>query len=471
RTLAACIGQLCIYHFAGQPPRAWLLLTLDDIDVMEIIAEQSRAMKILKKPHRKSRLGCHTCKKRKIKVRLTRNLCISSPVVAQCSAITRASYPAQDLQQACDELKPACQNCVRHLVTCDFAQGHSMPVSMTSMQITLQTTVDTVNIGDLVASTRSIPAIDKDLNFVDLELIHNFTTSVYMTLSTDDLVRQMWQVSVVRMALKCEYVMRTLLSISALHLAHERPERKEALVSKALLYHRLASREAMQLMSTLDERNAENLFLFSLLTIFFALASGRYLKESVVVWESAFPDWTFLLSGACSLIKLLNSKNYEGPLTPLLTYAKERFFTARDDSRAQPTALKSLRKRVSGSNVNKDLLRIYNMAIDELGPPLSLALHDEGRGMDIMDMFIWKYFVSDEFLPLLKEPRANQEAIVIYAHFCIVLKRLESQWWLQGWSIHLISQAWELLDESHKSWIQWPMEELGWAPPSQKVVP
>lgn len=198
---------------------------------------------------------------------------------------------------------------------------------------------------------------------------------------------------------------------------------------------------------------------------FVALASGRYLKESVVVWESAFPDWTFLLSGACSLIKTLNSNAYQGLLTPLLTYAKERFFAARDDSRAHPEALDGLRQRVNGSGVSDDLLRIYNLAIDELRHPLSLALHDGGRGMDIMDVFVWKYFVSDEFLPLLRTPGANQEAIVIYAHFCIVLKRLESQWWLQGWATHLISQAWELLDEDHKSWIQWPMEELGWAPP------
>ncbi|KAK2006640.1 hypothetical protein LZ32DRAFT_611102 [Colletotrichum eremochloae] len=315
-------------------------------------------------------------------------------------------------------------------------------------------------------STQLPTPVNHDINFTDLELIHNFTTSVCSTLSTDALVRQMWKVSVVRMALGCEYVMRTLLSISALHLAHQQPERKEALVTKALLYHRSASREAMRLMSGLDERNAENLFLFSLLTIFFALASGRYLKESVVVWESAFPDWTFLLSGACSLLKLLNSRNYAGPLTPLLTYAKERFFAARDDSRAERGALESLRQRVNDSVIDGDLLRIYNLAIDELRHPMSLALHDGGRDMDIVDIFIWKYFVSDEFLPLLKAPGANQEAIVIYAHFCIVLKRLESQWWLQGWAMHLISQAWELLDESHKPWIQWPMDELGWAPPT-----
>ncbi|KAK2031027.1 hypothetical protein LX32DRAFT_637534 [Colletotrichum zoysiae] len=401
---------------------------------MNVLSDDSGSANISKKPHRKSKLGCQTCKRRKIK---------------------------------CDELKPACQNCVRHLVYCDFLQSSSSaPAAAHS------TANGTADAADGVAQPARLPVpVDHDINFTDLELIHNFTTSVCSTLSTDALVRQMWKVSVVRMALECEYVMRALLSISALHLAHQQPERKEALVTKALLYHRSASREAMGLMSGLDERNAENLFLFSLLTIFFALASGRYLKESVVVWESAFPDWTFLLSGACSLLKLLNSRDYAGPLTPLLTYAKERFFTARGDPRARPGALECLRQRVNGSGgVDGDLLRVYNLAIDELGYPMALALRDDdddgGRGMDIVDIFIWKYFVSDEFLPLLRTPGARQEAVVIYAHFCIVLKRLESQWWLQGWATHLISQAWELLDESHKPWIQWPMDELGWAPPA-----
>ncbi|KAK2055102.1 hypothetical protein LY76DRAFT_521152 [Colletotrichum caudatum] len=406
---------------------------------MNVLSDDSGPAGVSKKPHRKSKLGCQTCKRRKIK---------------------------------CDELKPACQNCVRHLVYCDFLQSSSAAAAAA----THSTPNSTANAPGGVAQPARLPIpVDHDINFTDLELIHNFATSVCSTLSTDALVRQMWKVSVVRMALGCEYVMRALLSISALHLAHQQPERKEALVTKALLYHRSASREAMGLMSGLDGRNAENLFLFSLLTIFFALASGRYLKESVVVWESAFPDWTFLLSGACSLLKLLNSRDYAGPLTPLLTYAKERFFAARDDSRARPPgALERLRQRVNGSGVDGDLLRIYNLAIDELGYPMALALRggddddDDGggRGMDIVDIFIWKYFVSDEFLPLLRTPGARQEAVVIYAHFCVVLKRLESQWWLQGWATHLISQAWELLDEGHKPWIQWPMDELGWAPPT-----
>ncbi|KAF6794653.1 C6 zinc finger protein [Colletotrichum sojae] len=427
---------------------------------MEAVADSS-SLKISKRPHRKSKLGCKTCKKRKIK---------------------------------CDELRPACRNCVRHLVACDFLKIHSRPPPPTSpardigggvgMNIALPrpSTGDGTNTSTKYTPLPlplPLPPADQALNFVDLELIHNFTTSVYATLSTDPVVRRMWRVSVVRLALRCEYVMRALLSVSALHLAHRVPERKEALVSRALLYHRLASREAMELMNAVDERNTENLLLFSLLTIFFALASGRYLKESVVTWESAFPDWTFLLSGATSLIRLLNDTaynesrkpiirtTYDGLLTPIITHATERFHAARKQPYANPDALEELRRLIGENCADAELLAIYELAIDELRHPLSLALRsgDDGAEMDILDMFIWKYFVTDDFLPLLRNPHERQEAVAIYAHFCIVLKRLESQWWLQGWATHLISQAWELLDENHKPWIRWPMEEVGWAPP------
>ncbi|KAF9874992.1 C6 zinc finger protein [Colletotrichum karsti] len=329
------------------------------------------------------------------------------------------------------------------------------------MQISLQPSSSDIAISGPVLSQSQLafPPADGDLNFVDLELIHNFTTSVYTTLSTDPLVCQMWRVSVVRLALKCDYVMRTLLSISALHLAHQQPERKEALVAKALLYHRIASREAMDLMSGLDERNAENLFLFSLLTIFFALASGRYLKESAVVWESAFPDWTFLLSGTCSLIKMLNARTYNGMLRPIINYATERFFTARGDSSTHPEALNSLRRLINDNCHDEALLNTYNYAIDELRHPLSLALYSGERGMDIMDMFIWKYFVAEDFLPLLKSPETNQEAVVIYAHFCIVLSRLEIKYTEQYYQIFYIinNMEWakQTYNQQYERWVPW----------------
>ncbi|KXH35844.1 hypothetical protein CSIM01_00558 [Colletotrichum simmondsii] len=306
---------------------------------------------------------------------------------------------------------------------------------------------------------------DLSLNLIDLELMHNFTTFAFNTLSTDPVVRQMWKVPVVRLALECDYVMRAMLSVSALHLAHHRPERRDFFISRALTYHQMASRTAMGLMGALDGENCEKLYLFSVLTIFFALACPRKSSDSLIMGESSFPDWLFLLRGTRSLLKELDPHTYAGPLTPMFNHGRERYMHTRDESKIQSDLLADLQRLVNKTCADAALLPIYNRAIDELRRTLSVFLWDGGRGMDITDAFVWKYLMAEDFLPLLKSPGHTQEAVAIFSHFCILLKRLENEWWLQGWATHLISRAWAVLDQDHRLWIQWPIEELGWVPP------
>ncbi|OHE95460.1 hypothetical protein CORC01_09193 [Colletotrichum orchidophilum] len=308
-------------------------------------------------------------------------------------------------------------------------------------------------------------SIDLSLNLIDLELMHNFTTFAFNTLSTDPVVRQMWKVPVVRLALECDYVMRALLSVSALHLAHHRPERRDFFISRALTYHQMASRTAIGLMGALDGENCEKLYLFSVLTIFFALACPRKSSDSLIMGESSFPDWLFLLRGTRSLLEELDPHTYAGPLTPMFNHGRERYLHTRDHAKVHSDLLADLQRLVNKTCGDAALLPVYNRAIDELRRTLSGFLWDGGRGMDITDAFVWKYLMAEDFLPLLKSPGATQEAVAIFAHFCILLKRLENEWWLQGWATHLISRAWAVLDQDHRLWIQWPIEELGWVPP------
>jgi hypothetical protein len=41
---------------------------------------------------------------------------------------------------------------------------------------------------------------------------------------------------------------------------------------------------------------------------------------------------------------------------------------------------------------------------------------------------------------------------------------LDSCWWMEGWATHLIAKIYHLLDEEHRLWIRWPIEEIGWIP-------
>jgi hypothetical protein len=85
-----------------------------------------------------------------------------------------------------------------------------------------------------------------------------------------------------------------------------------------------------------------------------------------------------------------------------------------------------------------------------------------GNEAKIRSLFMWMYRVPCEFLSLLK--KNNARALCILAHFCVILHRLEYNWWFQGWGTHLIERIYNVLDDGHRFWIRWPIQQIGWIP-------
>lgn len=77
-----------------------------------------------------------------------------------------------------------------------------------------------------------------------LELLHNFTTRTFATLSDSIMIRDFYRVSAVQLGLQCDYIMRAVLAVSALHLAYHRPEMRDHYRSLAMVHHQVASRDA-----------------------------------------------------------------------------------------------------------------------------------------------------------------------------------------------------------------------------------
>lgn len=77
-----------------------------------------------------------------------------------------------------------------------------------------------------------------------LELLHSFTTRTYATLSDSIIIRDFYRQSAVQLGLQCDYIMRTVLAVSASHLAFHRPEMRDHYRSLAMTHHQIASRDA-----------------------------------------------------------------------------------------------------------------------------------------------------------------------------------------------------------------------------------
>lgn len=116
------------------------------------------------------------------------------------------------------------------------------------------------------------------------------------------------------------------------------------------------------------------------------------------------------------------------------------------------------------SSSDERLRNIYTASIAELKKSFGQAHANATAPYELIDAFIWVYLVAEDLLPLLRVP--TQESVAIFAFFCVLLKKLDGHWWLQGWAEQLIAQAHALLDEEGRLWIQWAVKEVGWIPPA-----
>ena len=256
--------------------------------------------------------------------------------------------------------------------------------------------------------------------------------------------------------------MRGILAVSALHLAHSNLEMRDHYFAQAAFHHQTALEVAMSILADVTEDNCSPLYVFSVLTCTFALASPRKPGDFLLLGENGIAEWLYLLRGTRSIMALASPALESDALAPIISSGKRRaelhWGTYRTNEEKH---LDDLRHFIN-ETVDQRTAQVYAASIDELERSYAVASHINTEVYELTDAFIWPCCVSEDYLALLKQ--LAPEALAVFAHFCVLLKLLDSQWWMQGWSTHLISHIYSLLDAEHRLWIQWPIEQIGWVP-------
>ena len=305
------------------------------------------------------------------------------------------------------------------------------------------------------------------LNVSDLELLHNFCTSTCYTLHSNPTLKTLWRVNAPQLGFAYDFVMRGILSLSALHLAHSRPDQRQEYISQAMQHNHAGLRTMTAVLPNINQKNCSAVYLFSVITFILTLASPRKPGDLLIMGQSGIAEWLTLFRGVHAIVKSFQDELQSGVLGPMFSVGSRRS-QLRDaranelDPAAEDHHLGQLQSVIQQSVTDLHLLTIYMAAIVELRKSFAVAYSEEIAVLESSDVFIFLFRVSEEYLYLLKD--RTQESLAIFAYFCIITKRLENAWWSQGWSDHLMSQIHDLLDEEHRLWIRWPMEEIGWLP-------
>ena len=305
------------------------------------------------------------------------------------------------------------------------------------------------------SSCSPLPALSTtELEMTNLELLHHFTTTTYVTLSMDDDLREMWRLAVPRLAFSYEFVMHALLAISALHLNFlVAPDKSYAVVAAG--HHGKALGSLRTAFPALHKEHAEALYAASLLT-------ARYVYACPPIVESTLPSaprWIPVFRGIYTIIHRGWDWMRQGELFPLLAQKVHEKGRDPHDRIEFQDSLFDLSKRGVHSELDPEeleddrVLEIYRAATADLKVSWDLFWSIGPREFAVIR---WLSNMSDEFLRYIVEQRPR--ALVLLAHHCVMIGSLdEPYWWAKGKGIDEIKRIEGVLDEKWKPWLDWPI--------------
>ncbi len=374
------------------------------------------------------------------------------------------------MNMKCDEGKPACKKCSQHGVTCSYTpavvkSSHSSP-SGASKANGYGISDPKDNSQDIMDAEIPVSSLsqDEDINLLELELLHNYCTSTCYTISRNPLLQNIYRLNIPRLGFSNSFIMRSILAISALHLAHCNPEKKDFYVHTATVLHEKALRTANKVLLNITQENCTSLYLLTALTCIIACAKSPNANDFFLLQNNGLSDWFKLFRGTLSIVKTYEDALHRGPLAALFKIGHRKTVLRENLSVAQQQPMIDLRQYISQTVTDLEALKAYSLAVDELSKAFNLTLNSNSSGSstESSEIFVWLSNVPDEYMRLLS--MRAPEALVILAYYCVLVKQLEWAWWMQGWSMHLIARIYNSLSHEYRGWIQWPIEQIGWVP-------
>lgn len=297
-------------------------------------------------------------------------------------------------------------------------------------------------------------ASENNVSWDELELMHHFSTVTYATMASRDDLRRMWQIQVPRMAFKQKYLMHSLFSVTALHMARSYPEKQSSYIDRAIRHHNVALQEFSLNLQSITQENSTSLFTCATLTVIFALslAISRPHEEPTGPVEELL-DIFMLLRGVPLFLGEMWTWVRESEIAPLFTGRElDDSIVLSDDVIDAIKLLEDRNRLMSRSDSER---HTYTLAIQGLKECFKLiSPKDQDNGM----VLSWPISVSQEYIAFLRS--RQQMALVILAHYAVILDEIRDAWWAMGWGSKLIQELHQVVEDEWKSLLVWPMDKI-----------
>jgi hypothetical protein len=301
---------------------------------------------------------------------------------------------------------------------------------------------------------------------VTVELMHNYTIMTCFSISDEVVLQTFYQQVAPKLGFSHIHVLHLLLGLSALHLSRFRPSKRDFYVERAETHFQAGVRIASKLLSNVNQENCHSLFLFASLCSCFVIAQGPRPGKFLLFDDDGPGEWMSLFRGIQAVLETHLEEIKNGVLSPMIQSgmqeAQQSQHLLSSVESSQLTRLEILIQETAASPEESQTL---NIALSDLRMLFASRLAGNGRKgcMQLRSFGGWVYRCSDEFTTLAQ--KRHPAALTMFAHVCVPLNDLSSNWIIAGWVPFLLTGIWERLPKQYHSWIQWPIQQTGWIPP------
>lgn len=303
-------------------------------------------------------------------------------------------------------------------------------------------------------------------------------TSTSLTVARDEATQRVWRDLVPKEALSHPFLMHSVLALAALHLAccpdSERPVGRppEAYLPAALSHQCRAVALFRPVLDDINAGNANAAFAFAGIILTFAFGYPRSSPGLPQPQPSSPPQpphdsptpldpvdeicRVFLLArGIQDVLSAAREWVMDGQFGHLLQLDGYTPFLP-DDAKVALDTLRQLNAACGRHDPQRHETELFGHTIDQI--ELMLERHHGGCSRpSLAALFAIK--VPERYLVLLQAH--EHMALVVLAHFCVVLREVSTTWWLRGWAGQILSAIWMHLGPEWRPTIQWAMEVTG----------
>jgi hypothetical protein len=300
-------------------------------------------------------------------------------------------------------------------------------------------------------------------DITSMQLLQHYSTSTCYTLSDNPAMQSFFRIVVPEIGFSHHFVLHGILAISAFHLARFNPSRKQFFITEALRHHNIALQTATPLIKDISSEDCDALYMFASNCCAFTLAQGPKPGDFMLFSDHGIAEWLSLFRGIRPMIELHLDTLRTGPLAPMIELGTAIAMKQYTSISTLPplTALKEL---IQHSSYDDETVRILLDAFAIMVPifPTMDSTGSRSSTVTIHHLGVWLYRVSGEYVELLQQKQPA--ALAIMAHFCVLLHQCTTSWLSEGWVEHVMQGVYNSLPRTHRLWIQWPIEQIGWVP-------